>query len=143
MADEKVNKEFEDQDKTVIKRYELPGVDMSLSDFELLSTVKRKVTKVTKKMYKKSYLTYIGIKEQLSGGDVIQVGNMGIKYRVLKLQKVTDREGYIYRVKRVDNASTTILDMDNIEVGMKVLVVSRKTFEQMLNYSCSLRNPEL
>lgn len=138
----KVNRDFEDQDKIVIKRYELPGVDMSINDLEMLHTVKIKVTKVTKKMFKKSPKTFIGTKDQLDDMDVIQVGNMGIKYRVMKLVKMTDREGYIYRVKRVDGANTTALDMDNIEVGMKVLITNRKTFDELMHHPEDLRDME-
>jgi hypothetical protein len=134
----KVNRPIEDQDKIILKRYELPGVDMSVTDFEMLSTVKVSVTHVTKKMYKSSGQTFIGIKEQLDKGDVIQAGNMEIKYKVIKLVKVTDREGRIYRVKRIDGGHTTQLDLDNIAVGQKVRVVNRKTFEQLMNYACSM-----
>jgi hypothetical protein len=136
----KVNRASEDQDKIVIKRYEFPGVDMSVNDFEMLSSVKIGVTKVTKKMYKKWKQTFIGTKDQLDDGDVIQVGNLDLKYRVLKHHKITDREGYIYRVRRVDNANTTGLDINNIEVGMKVKIVNRKTFEQLMNYPDELMN---
>lgn len=136
----KVNRASEDQDKIVIKRYEFPGVDMSINDFEMLSSVKIGVTKVTKKMYKKWKQTFIGTKDQLDDGDVIQVGNMELKYRVLKHNKITDREGYIYRVRRVDNANTTGLDIDNIEVGMKVLIVNRRTFDQLMHHPEDLRD---
>ena len=136
----KVNKPTEDQDKIVIKRYELPGVDMSLTDFEMVSTVKVLASKVTKKMYKEGGKTFIGTKDQLDVADVIEVGNMKIKYRVVKLHKVSDHDWFIYRVKRVDGANTTSLDIDNIEVGMKVRIVNRRTFEQMMNYPEELMN---
>lgn len=136
----KVNKSFEDQDRIVIKRYELPGVDMSLNDFEIVGTVKIGWTKVTKKMWKKNGKTFIGTKDQLDDGDVIQVGNMEIKYRVVKLETISDREWFIYRIIRVDGSNIVGIDLDNVEVGMKVKIVNRKTFEQLMNYPDELMN---
>jgi len=102
----------DNQDKIILKRSELPGVDMSLVDLEMVSTVKILISVVKKPIFKIKGATFIGTKDQLDKMDVIQVGNLGIKYRVVKLQKMTDREGYIYRIRRMDGSSTTILDIE-------------------------------
>lgn len=128
-----------DNDKLIIKTESLPGVDLSVVDLTLVSSVKVGITIVKKVMYKKWGKTYIGVRDQLDAGDVIQVGNLGIKYKVQKLVQLTDREGYIYRVRRVDDANTTQLDIDAIALKDKVRIVSRKTFEQLMNYACSQR----
>lgn len=130
-----------DKDKVILKKPAQPGVDMSITDFTFVSSVKVNWTKVTKLMYKNKYLTFIGTKDQLDVLDVIQVGNLSLKYRVVKLEKMTDREGYIYRIRRIDGGSTTSTDLDAIKVGQKVSIVNRKTFDQMINYAESMREP--
>lgn len=130
---------MDNKEKIIIKSDYLPGVDQSVVDLTLFSTVKPRFTKVTKLMYKKRGLTFIGTKGKLDNHDVIQVGNLGLKYKVQKLEKVTDREGFIYKVRRICNSNTTALDIDSIKLGDKVHIVNRKTFDQMFNYACSLR----
>jgi hypothetical protein len=128
-----------DKNKIILKRSALPGVDMSISDFTQVHTVKVVWSKVTKKMYKEYKQTFIGLKDKLDAGDVIRVGNLGLSYRVIKLSKVTEKEGFIHRVQRLDGNSTTLTDIDAIEVGDKVKITNRRSFEQMINYAESLR----
>lgn len=129
-----------DKKKIILKRDALPGVDMSISDFTQVHTVTVVWTSVTKKMYKKYKQTFIGIKEKLNEGEVIRVGSLGLLYRVIKLTQYTDTEGFIHRVQRVDGASTTATDIDAIEVGDKVKITNRRSFQQKLNYAQSLRD---
>lgn len=90
-------------------------------------------------MYKVGRFTYIGTKEKLDNGDVIQVGNLGLKYKVRKLKKMDDRYWHIYEIKRIDGNLTTGLDINATKVGQKVLIVSRQTFQQIFNWAESLR----
>lgn len=118
--------------KIVMKTTILEGVDMSVNNLEMFTSVRIRWTKVTHTMTKKSGVSFLGTKEQLLPGDIIQVGNLGLKYKVVALKKLEDKpQGYIYRVKRVDGASITSLDIDNILVGQKVEIVSNKTFQQI------------
>lgn len=130
----------DDKKKIILKRDALPGVDMSISDFTQVHTVTVVWTNVTKKMYKKYKQTFIGIKEKLNAGEVIRVGSIGLLYRVIKLTEYTEKEGFIHRVQRVDGASTTATDIDAIEVGDKVKITNRRSFQQKLNYAQSLRD---
>lgn len=130
----------DDKKKIILKRDALPGVDMSISDFTQVHTVTVVWTNVTKKMYKKYKQTFIGIKEKLNAGEVIRVGSLGLFYRVIKLTEYTEKEGFIHRVQRVDGASTTATDINAIEVGDKVKVTNRRSFQQKLNYAQSLRD---
>lgn len=127
-----------DNNKIILKTNSLPGIDMSVIDLSLVSSVKVGITKVTNKIYKIRSQTFIGTRDQLDVQDIIQVGFFGIKYRVRKLEKMTDRNGYIYKIRRLDGAATTSLDMDAVKLGAKVRIVNRKTFEQLFNYACSL-----
>lgn len=128
-----------DDNKIILKRSELPGIDMSLVDLEIVGTVKVRVTIIKKKMYVVKGKTFIGTRDQLDNMDVIQLGNFGIKYRVMSLEKMTDYEGYIYRIKRLDGYNTTDLDINATEVGQKVKIVNRQSFEQLFAYACSMR----
>jgi hypothetical protein len=128
-----------DKNKIILKRSALPGVDMSISDFTQIHTIKVVWSKVTKKMYKEYKQTFIGLKDKLDAGDVIRVGNLGLSYRVIKLSKFTEKEGFIHRVQRLDGNSTTLTDINAIELGDKVSITSRRSFEQMINYACSMR----
>lgn len=126
-------------EKVIVKSYAQPGIDLSVVDLTLVSTVKPRFTKVTKLMYKEKWFTYIGTRDQLDVHDVIQVGCLKLKYKVQKLEKMTDREGYIYKIRRIGDHNTTTVDLDNVELGGSIHIVSRKTFDQMFNYACSLR----
>ena len=128
---------MDNNNKVILKRSELPGVDMSIVDLELVSTVKVRVTIIKKSIYKIKGQTFIGTRDQLDSMDVIQTGNLKQKYRVMKLVKLTDFDGYIYRIKRLDGTSTTSLDIDATAVGQKVSIVNRPTFDDLFNYACS------
>lgn len=112
---------------------------MSVSDFTQVHTVAVAWAKVTKKMYKKYKQGFIGLSERLNKGEIIQVGNLGLKYRVIKLTQYTEREGFIHRIKRVDDASITLTDLNAIKVGGKVRITNRRSFDQKINYASSLR----
>jgi hypothetical protein len=130
-------------EKVILKRSALPGVDMSIVDLELVSTVKIRVTIVKKAIFKIKGKTFIGTRDQLDKMDVIQLGNFKLKYRVMKLEKMTDYDGYIYRIKRMDGNSTTNLDINATAIGQKVGIVNRPTFDSLFNYACSLRQEVL
>ena len=118
--------------KLIMKTPTLEGVDMSVNNLEMFTSVRIRWTKVSHAMTKRNGITFLGTKEQLLPGDVIQVGNLGLKYKVISLKKLEDKpQGYIYRVKRVDGAHTTSTDISNILVGQKVQIVSNKTFQQI------------
>ena len=127
------------KNKIILKKDSLPGVDMSISDFTQVHTITVVWSKVTKKMYKKSGQTFIGLKDKLNAGEVIKVGCNGLFYRIIKLTEYTDREGFMHRLQRIDGNLTTSTDMDAIDVGDKVKITNRRSFEQQINYACSMR----
>lgn len=133
-----------DKGKIILKRSALPGVDMSVVDLELVSTVKIRVTILKKVMYKIRRQTFIGTRDQLDDMDVIQLGSLRLKYRVIKLIKLDDYGGYIYRIKRIDGEPTIGIDIDNAsKLGQKINIVNRPTFDDLFNYACSLREEVL
>lgn len=127
------------KEKIVLKRSALPGVDMSIVDLTQVHTVKVRFTIVKKPMYKVRRQTFIGTRDQLDKMDVIQLGPLKLKYRVLKLAKMTDFDGYIYKIKRIDGEATVGVDIDNADkIGQKVSIVNRPTFENLFSYACSM-----
>lgn len=126
------------EDKVIIKNDSLPGVDMSIKNFELLGSILPTWTYVTKPIWKKLRVTYIGIKQHIQEGDVIQVGKLGTMFRVIKLIKVEGtmrgKGGKIYRIKRADNNLTTDTDIENVSKGDSVRVMGRQNFIDSLDH---------
>lgn len=120
-------------DKVKLRRENIEGVQKSFNNLEQLSTVKMLWTKVKTSIYKKKGITFIGTKDPLDVGDVIQTGNYSIKYKVVSERRLSDRGGYIYRIKRADGYNTTSQDIDGSKVGQKVRITNRRTFQQIFN----------
>jgi len=112
----------------IIKETQWPGVDKSVNDLTMLHTVRIATTKVTKTIFKKGSTTFIGLKDRLIKGDVIQVGTYERKYRIFDLVKVSDIEGLIYKIRRVDNKPTSSVDLELVLLGdsVKILTVVTK-----------------
>lgn len=118
------------EDKIIIKRVRLEGQDLSLIDFRQVASVPMSVIKVSGPMFKKGLQTFITLAEGVEPGDIIQVGNYGIKYKIVKFAKMTVK-GRLFRVIRVDGFNITQHDIDGIKIGQKARVVSRKSFTQL------------
>lgn len=108
--------------KIIIKTQRYDGVDKSLNDNEYLHSSPVAVSEVTKLMYRVGTHVYIGVREHLNVGDIIQVGSFDIKYRVMWFKQKTEKDGNIYRIKRVDDNSITKLDMDGVKLCDRVSI---------------------
>lgn len=122
---------MEEAEPIVLKTDRLDGVDMSVSDISMLSAVKVVVTNCTEPIFKIKTQSFIGTKERLDDGDVIQVGDLGIKYRVIKNLRMRGKTGNIYRIKRVDGFAITSLDINATRKGQRVKIVNRKSYKQI------------
>ena len=120
-------------DKIIMRSNRLQGVQKSFNNLEMVSSVRVTVTKLTSKIFKEKGIAYIGTRESLSVGDVIQVGNFSILYKVVKHQSKTDDKGNVYRIKRVDGFNITGLDIDGTEVGQKVIIKNRRSYQDIFN----------
>jgi hypothetical protein len=120
-------------DPLIIRKDFLPGGDKSTIDFEIVGSIKLLYTTVTEKMYKVKSKTYIKIKDACLPNEVIQVGNLGLRYKIIGFAKITDN-GYIQRIKRIDGASTTLTDINATFVGGKVKIKSRRTANSLLGF---------
>ena len=127
-------------DKIILKEDSLPGVVKGAhNDFSLASDIPPAWTVITKSMWKKKGLTFVGVKQFANEvGDIIQMGKLGKKYRILQFVKREGtrmgKGGDILRIKRIDNNTTTNPDLENSLKGDKVLVMGRKSYIRTLDH---------
>jgi hypothetical protein len=114
-------------DKDIILKSErLEGVDKTLFSYEQFQSVPLVKTRVTTAMYKSGNTTYVGTKERLVAGEVIRIGNLQLKYRVISARRFNVKGG-LYTIRKVESAPITQLDLDNGTVGSEVRILSRRT----------------
>lgn len=118
-----------------------PGIDRSLVDFDQVQTVPMAITKVVEPLFKQGLKSFIGTKERLDVGEIIQVGNLNQKYKVVVAKnKMLVGGGFRNQVVRADGYNITMTDINAISIGDKVKIKSRKTFQKRLEDI--LENPE-
>lgn len=123
-----------DGEKIVFSNRRREGVDLSIIDFNQVNSVKIVVTKVVKTMYTEKLKTYIGTKDPLQPGEVIQVGNLGLRYKIVSPTKhIVPSGGFLYRIKRIDGASITNTDLSAVAIGQKVKIKSRRSYKQQFD----------
>lgn len=117
--------------KIIVKSSYLHGVDMSIADLVRVSAIPVSITYTTSEMYKKGSQAFVVLKDKLMPGEVIQVGDYSIKYKIVSLVSPHESGGWVHRVKRVDGYNITQLDIDGIHPKQKTLIVSRKSYNQI------------
>lgn len=128
-------------DKIILKNNGWPGVDRSIIDFDQVHTVKVTKTKIVLGMYKKGVIAYAGFLDGLLPGEIVQMGNLQIKYKVIgHAKRMLPYGGSLYRVKRVDGANITNLDIDAISIGDIVKIKNRRSFQQQFDQVVDLIN---
>ena len=114
--------------------FRLEGVDMSLNDLSLFSSVRVAWTTVTDEMTKPGKRAFIGIKERLSPGEIIQTGMLKTKYKIVNCEKTAESGWFLYCIKRVDGNPIGAIDITNSKAGDKVRITNRRTFKQLMNF---------
>lgn len=110
------------------------GVDHALIDAVLNGKSDITFCKVIKPIFKKQHIAFIGLSVPVMPKEIIQVGNLGLKYQVIgHIKQVLPRGGYVLRIKRVDGANITQLDIDATNVGDKAKIVSRRSTRQRMD----------
>lgn len=127
---------MESKEKIILQSpYYAGGVDKSIIDFDITSSVKVLVTTVVVPIYKEGSKAYIGTKDGFLPQEVIQVGNLGILYKTIgPIKKLLPEGGYLHRIKRADGYNITLMDINAVSVGDRVKIKSRKSFDQLMNY---------
>ena len=122
----------------IIKNDELPGVDLARADYSMTASFQPTWTEITKSMWKDRGTTYIGVREYVDAGDIIKIGSLLKKYKVMKLVRVegtmNDSGGRIIQIKRIDGNFTTSVDLDSATVGKKVKVLGRRNFIDQIDH---------
>ena len=90
-------------------------------------------TKVVVPIHKKGAIAYIGLDQGLSPKEKIRVGNLSLLYVIIgQAKKMLPRGGFLYRIKRVDGANITQLDIDNVIVGQVARITNRRSNKQRI-----------
>lgn len=110
-------------DKIIIKQYSQSAVSKAVLTTWNLSTVRVAKGKITFPITLIKNKYYFSSDLNLKGGDIIKIGKeIETKYRVLD-DGVYNRQGMrLYRIKRLDNASMTVLDISNSKKGTIVFL---------------------
>ena len=97
-------------------------------------------TLVTKVMYKENGRTFIGLEDYAHDGEIVRLGTQARPYRVVKLEKQTDREGKIHQIRRNDGGLTTQTDIEQTKVGQQAFFTDRPTATQKFSKFESLHH---
>jgi len=108
------------------------GFQLHFNNLEMLSSVKMVINVITKPIFKVKSQSFIGLKEYMDDGDVIEAGDFKKLYRIL-YHASQDHNGNVYRIERIDKASITNFDIEATKKGQRVRVVNRKSFEKIFN----------
>jgi hypothetical protein len=118
----------------IIVKNQYNNAEYSTNDLTPLYAVAVSITNTITDIHKKHRKALVGIREHLNVGEVISVGNIPKKYRIVSVEgPVKGKIGKLYRIKRVDGAFITEFDAENSPVGSKVKVLTRKSYEQLRN----------
>lgn len=105
-----------------------PLLKNTLNEYEL------NVIKVAKEgMFIEKGKVFLAVNEGLRIGEILQIGDIPMKYKIIGKVKFTKKGNRCYRIKRIDNTLIQGLDISNAKEGTKVFVTSRKTDMDYVN----------
>ena len=99
-----------------------PLLKNSLNEYEL------NVVKVAKEgMFIEKGNVYLAVNEGFRIGEILRIGDIPMKYKIIGKAKFTKKGNRCYRIKRIDNTLIQGLDISNAKEGAKIIVINRKT----------------
>ena len=99
-----------------------PLLKNSLNEYEL------NVVKVAKEgMFIEKGNVYLAVNEGFRIGEILRIGDIPMKYKIIGKSKFTKKGNRCYRIKRIDNTLIQGLDISNAKEGAKIIVINRKT----------------
>ena len=119
-------------DKVIIRRENLPGIDKSIFDHSYAFSTPIAWAKVTIDSYKKGAISYVGLDQNLNVGDIIQPTNTNSTYKVVKFQKIVKKDR-IYKIVRTDGYPLVALDLDKLVKGRKLKIKNRAGIRERFN----------
>ncbi len=117
------------EEKITFKAKNRGGFDYTFNNLETLASVKMIWNETTTAIFKENGIAYIGMKECLDNGDIIELGTFKVLYRVVHHKKVDVKLGNIYQIVRIDKSTITAFDIDNTFPKQRVRIKNRKSFE--------------
>lgn len=115
-------------DKLVVKSVRWPGVDMSILDLIMTSSVPINWTIVTKAPYLKGTTAFIALRDPVSSAEVIKVNSL---YFRIRKEEYNNQGLRLYRIANLDGTLVQQSDLNTISVKDKVRISSRKSFEKL------------
>lgn len=99
-----------------------PLLKNTLNEYEL------NVIKVAKEgMFIEKGKVFLTVNEGLRIGEILQIGDIPMKYKIIGKVKFTKKGNRCYRIKRIDNTLIQGLDISNAKEGAKIIVINRRT----------------
>lgn len=99
-----------------------PLLKNTLNEYEL------NVIKVAKEgMFIEKGKVFLAVNEGLRIGEILQIGDIPMKYKIIGKVKFTKKGNRCYRIKRIDNTLIQGLDISNAKEGAKITVINRRT----------------
>ena len=99
-----------------------PLLKNTLNEYEL------NVIKVAKEgMFIEKGKVFLTVNEGLRIGEILQIGDIPMKYKVIGKVKFTKKGNRCYQIKRIDNTLIQGLDISNAKEGAKIIVINRRT----------------
>ena len=99
-----------------------PLLKNTLNEYEL------NVIKVAKEgVFIEKGKVFLAVNEGLRIGEILQIGDIPMKYKIIGKVKFTKKGNRCYRIKRIDNTLIQGLDISNAKEGAKIIVINRRT----------------
>lgn len=99
-----------------------PLLKNTLNEYEL------NVIKVAKEgMFIEKGKVFLTVNEGLRIGEILQIGDIPMKYKIIGKVKFTKKGNRCYQIKRIDNTLIQGLDISNAKEGAKIIVINRRT----------------
>lgn len=99
-----------------------PLLKNTLNEYEL------NVIKVAKEgMFIEKGKVFLAVNEGLRIGEILQIGDIPMKYKIIGKVKFTKKGNRCYQIKRIDNTLIQGLDISNAKEGAKIIVINRRT----------------
>lgn len=114
----------QDNEKIIIRSESLQGLDLSIYDYSYAFSNKIAWTVVVKAAYKMNGKSFIGLKDNLNVGDIIQSGKSCVMYKVMKFEKMEEKYR-LYKIARTDGHSFVDTDINNLTEKTKLKIKNR------------------
>lgn len=98
-----------------------------------LTSVRARRGRITSPIFLHKDKYYLQCNLSLMAGDIVRIGDLDVKYRILDRGKLLSRKGGIsYRLKRLDEEPISQIDIDNSKKGAQIHLKNTPTSDEVL-----------